>query len=277
MLKKHCITIFLLIELVLVNYTNIYSQIFEINPGSNASVLGRNTTSYESSFNVFNNSSLLLNKNKNNFFTDFSFGNLHSMKELYLVSIASGYNFKNAALGIGVYSIGSSAFSQYSLAMSFAKKLSHSIQSGIVLQYMGTYVLEYGNFGIPSFGINTTYKLNDKTKICIQILNPHKPKIDKISDQRLRSSIQMGTSHILSKETTLYTQLSIYETNNISISTGISYKPNPKHSFLVGYQTLVRNIGFGYNYHKNLNIQIGFLYHARLGYSYIVETNLFRQ
>jgi hypothetical protein len=277
MRKKHCITLIIIIELVLINYTNIYSQIFEVNPGSNASVLGRNTTSYESSFNVFNNSSLLINKNKNKFFTDFSFGNLHSMKELYLVSVASGYSFNNSAVGIGVYSIGSNAFSQYSLAMSFAKKLSPTIQSGIVIQYLGTYVLEYGNFGTPTFGLNTTYKLSDKTNICIQISNPHKPKIDQISDQRLRSSLQMGTSHVLSKETSLYTQLSIYETNDISISTGISYKPNQKHSFLIGYQTLARNMGFGYNYHKNIHIQIGFLYHARLGYSYIVETNLFRQ
>lgn len=275
MLKHNCITFILLIELVLLNHTNIYSQIFEINPGSNASILGRNTTSYESSFNIFNNSSLLLNKNK--YFTDISFGNLHSMKELYLVSVASGYTFKNSAVGIGVYSIGSNAFSQYSVAMSFAKKISHSIRSGIVIQYLGTYIMEYGNIGIPSFGINTTYKLSDKTKICIVIQNPHKPKIDKVNEQRLRSSIQIGTSHILSKQTSLYTQLSVYETNNIAISTGIQYKPNQTHSFLAGYQTLMQNIGFGYNYHKKTNIQIGLLYHARLGYSYIVETNLFRQ
>lgn len=192
------------------------------------------------------------------------------MKELATKHLAAAIPTKNSGVfGISLQQYGFNLYSLNKIGFAYAMKLSPNFSAGIMVDYLYLQLGDvYGSSGTVTFELGAKYKLNDEWTLGVHVFNPVMSKLAEYHDERLFSTLSLGTAFKASEQLTLTAEVQKTIDLKPDVKFGFDYKIVPAISLRSGISTNpgIYSFGLGFNV-NNFIIDFSGNFHQILGFS----------
>jgi len=191
--------------------------------------------------------------------------------------LVSGVNLHGALAAIptnsGVFGIGLSYFgfdlyNEKKVGLAFAKALGEKFSMGVQLDYLSTYISEYGSKSAVTFEGGILAKVTKELKIGAHIYNPLRVKMGVYREEKLPTIMKIGLAYQPSQKIIFALETEKDIDLKPVVKAGIDYKIVEKFSLRGGISTNPINASFGFGVNlKKIKIDFSSSFHQQLGYT----------
>jgi hypothetical protein len=234
--------------------------------GSRSSSLGNASVSLSDLWSVQNNQAGL------GFIKEMNAGvyyqNQFILKELSTKAFAFAMPTKRGTFGICVSNFGYSLFRQNKYGLAFGKAFGDKISAGIMMDYIGTAIPEYGKKGslVAEAGIQA--KPRKDLTIGVHIFNLTRAKLADYNDERIPTIMRLGADYKFSDKVFVALETEKDIDKKAMFKAGLEYKPIKELYLRAGISTNPSLSCFGIGIQlKQFRLDISSTYHSTFGFS----------
>lgn len=198
------------------------------------------------------------------------YDNSFLMKELATKHLAAAIPTKKSGVfGVSLQQYGFNLYNINKIGIAYAMKLSPNFSAGIMIDYVHLQLGDiYGSTGTFTFELGAKYKLDDQWTFGVHVFNPVMSKLAEYHDERLFSTLSLGTAFKASEQLLLTAEVQKTIDHKPDLKFGLDYKIVPVVSLRTGISTNpgIYSFGLGLNL-NNFIIDFSGNYHQILGFS----------
>jgi len=190
------------------------------------------------------------------------------MKELSTKALGVALPVKAGTFGLCVSNFGYSLYSENKIGMAFGKSFGEKISAGVMMDYFGTSISEYGkkNSFVAEAGIQAKPLKN--FTIGLHLFNPAKTKLASYNDERIPTIMRLGFDYKFSEKVFIAVETEKDIEKKAMVKAGVEYKPIKELYLCAGISSnpSLSCFGIGINL-KQFKLDISSTYHSTLGFS----------
>jgi len=172
------------------------------------------------------------------------------------------------SIGGAVNYYGYSAFNQQRLVLSAAKALNPIFSIGIQLNYVSTFIEDYGQTGNTAIGGGLYVKPLGKLSLGFSLFNPTQNRYGKYTDEKIPSYARLGCAYEVSDKIVLHTEADQRLNQKLTWRGGIYYKIHESFHLAMGAATHPTYYTFGTSLHlKKIKLDMASSFHEVLGFT----------
>ena len=189
-------------------------------------------------------------------------------KELSTKAFGFAYPVKKGTFGLCVSNFGYSLYSENKIGLAFGKSFGEKISAGIMMDYFGTKISEYGkkNSFVAEMGIQA--KPIKNLTLGVHIFNPTRTKIIDYNDERIPTIMRLGFDYKFSEKVFVAVETEKDIEKKAMVKAGLEYKPIKELYLRAGVSSNPSLSCFGIGVMmKQFRLDISSTYHSTLGFS----------
>ncbi len=199
-----------------------YSQLITGPIGAEQWMLGGNSAAIANVWSATNNAAAITQINK--FQTGAYSEQRFTESKLELSNISIVQPFKYVHVGLAINHFGYSVYNQQRLVASVAKKLSPSFSLGIQLNYVSTFIQDYGTTGNATIGLGVYANPIPKLTLAFVVFNPSQSTYGKTTREKIPAYARLGCAYTLSEKVRLNIEADQQLNNELIWRAGVYYK-----------------------------------------------------
>ena len=188
------------------------------------------------------------------------------LSDVNYYTAAAGLLMKAGRFGAQVAYSGFGDFNETRAGISYARKLSATLDAGVQFNYYTIKIMGYGSSSIVNFAIGYMVHITDKIHVGMQACNPFGGKFENNENEKLPSEYSLGLGYETSPKFFISAQIDKEEDLPVGVNAGFQYKFLPQLMVRAGIEseTATFYVGIGYTI-KSLRIDMITSYHPLLG------------
>lgn len=173
---------------------------------------------------------------------------------------------KHIHIGGSINYFGYSAFNQQRFALSVAKQLSSGFSLGVQLNYVSTYIQDYGTTGSPTLGIGIYSKPLANLSLAFVVFNPTQTTYGKNSKDRIPTYARLGCGYTLSSKLKLVAEADQQLNAKLIWRGGVYYQIHEVLALALGVSNAPTHFTFGTSITlKKIKVDLAASVHEVLG------------
>ncbi|MCX6235752.1 MAG: hypothetical protein NT175_13705 [Bacteroidetes bacterium] len=233
--------------------------------GARSAALGNTTVCINDVWSIWNNPAMMV---EIDYMTaGLFFENRFMMKELGYRCGALLVPAGQGAIGTCISNFGYSAFSEWNIGVSYARKFGPSFSTGVKLVYCSVIQGEdYGNRQAVTFGLGLKTVIDKKTTVAVHIYNPLSIKIFPGAAPEIATLFSLGLAYRPLNRMVMVLQADMDMSTRAAIKGGIEFRPVENFFLRAGICSSPRaaTLGVGIQW-KKLSIDLTTIIHQQLG------------
>jgi hypothetical protein len=243
---------------------NCYAQLITGPVGAEQWMLGGNSAAVANVWGTTNNAATITQINK------FQVGVYSEQRfaesKLQLSNVSIVQPFKYVHVGLAVNHFGYSVYNQQRICLSVAKKLSNTFSLGVQLNYVSTFIQDYGTAGNPTLGLGLYAKPLPKLALAFVVFNPTQETYGKNTQEKIPAYARLGCGYILSEKLRLNIEADQQLNQELIWRAGVYYKIHDVLHLAIGAATKPTYYTFGTALVlKKVKVDIAMSLHEALG------------
>ncbi len=175
---------------------------------------------------------------------------------------------KMGVFGISVTYFGFKDYNDKKIGLAFAKMLAENFSLGVQLDYLSTFITEYGTKSFVTFELGIQSKITRELSLGVHVYNPIRAKISSYQNEKTPTIMRLGFSYVPSEKLLLCIEVEKDIDHKPVFKTGIEYELINKLFLRAGIATnpTYNTFGIGIDL-KNIKIDFASSIHTVLGYT----------
>lgn len=165
--------------------------------------------------------------------------------DLRLTNLSVVVPAKFVHLAAAVHYYGCAAFNQQRLSVSASKALSPLLSLGVQLNYVSTFIADYGYAGNPVLAGGLYLKPFNKLNLGFMVFNPAQNTYGKHTTEKIPSYARLGCAYDLSDKVTLHAETDQRLNQRLMLRGGVYYKIHEQFHLAIGVATHPTYYTFG--------------------------------
>jgi hypothetical protein len=152
---------------------------------------------------------------------------------------------KHIHIGGSINYFGYAAFNQQRMAIAVAKKLAPAFSLGVQLNYVSTFIQDYGTTGNPVLGIGLYAAPISKLSIGFVVFNPTQTTYGKNINEKIPGYARLGMRYMVSEKLKLITEADQQLNSKLVVRLGLDYQLHEIMHLAIGAATNPTYLTFG--------------------------------
>lgn len=165
--------------------------------------------------------------------------------KLQLSNVSIVQPFKHLHVGLSINHFGYSVYNQQRLTASVARKLSPTFSLGAQLNYVSTFIQDYGSTGNMVLGLGMYAKPIPKLTLAFVLFNPTQSAYGKTINEKIPAYARLGCAYTLSEKLRLNIEADQQLNNELIWRTGLYYRIHDILHLAIGAATKPTYYTFG--------------------------------
>jgi hypothetical protein len=245
---------------------NSYGQLITDPTGAEQWMLGGSSAGLANVFAANNNCAAIsqLNKYQVGLYSEQRFTESHLQTTNLCVTFPTKYVY----FGASINHFGYSAFNQQRLSISVVKRLSSTFSLGVQLNYISTFIQDYGTTGNPVLGLGMYAKPLPKLTLGFVVFNPTQSTFGKNTTEKVPTYARLGVGYTLSKKVKMILEADQHLNAATIWRFGLNYQIHEVLSLSMGAATNPSCYTFGSGILlKKVKVDIAVSIHEVLGFT----------
>lgn len=188
------------------------------------------------------------------------------MPELANYLLAAAVPLQIGNIGFIVSKFGGGVYSQTTIGLACARRLSEKIDIGVQFNYRSLAISGYGNSSTPGVELASIFHVSEKFRVGLQLKNPVGGKFGVANSEKYPSVISMGMGYRPSTGLFMTSILIKPENQPLNLKAGLKYSFHSRMSLLAGINSSSGQYWFGTTFKlSQLSITLSSTFHSRLG------------
>jgi hypothetical protein len=173
---------------------------------------------------------------------------------------------KHLHIGGSINYFGYSAFNQQRMSISVAKQLSPAFSLGVQLNYVSTFIQDYGTTGSPALAIGIYSKPLSKLSLAFVVFNPTQSTYGKNSKDPIPTYARLGCGYTLTEKVKLVAEADQQLNTKLIWRGGVYYQIHEVLALAMGVSNNATHFTFGTSLKlKKVKVDIAVSVHEVLG------------
>lgn len=175
---------------------------------------------------------------------------------------------KHIHIGAAINHFGHSAFNQQRLTVSLSKSLSSMFALGVQLNYVSTFIQDYGSAGNIALALGLYVTPTSKIHLGFVVFNPTQNSYGKYTTEKIPSYGRLGCAYDVSDKITLNIEADQTLNQPLVWRAGLHYRIHEVIHLAMGVATQPTYLTFGTSLHlKKMKIDVATSFHEVLGFT----------